>query len=129
MSDDQTPEVTLHDRTMTADMAEISGFGGSYEEGCRLMVLAGVAWLADHIEAEPIVGYYEGITGIDHNCNDDADQLEAAMLAAPYDDNGTATTVGAYGATGAMVQYAKLHILRVHRVGWEQYCADSRARR
>lgn len=128
MTKQPTPEVTLHDRTMTTDMVEVSGFGGSYEEGCRLMVLAGVEWLAQHPGAKPKVSHYRNVMGIDHDDNVYAEQLTKAMLDAPYNDNGTQTTVGKYGATGAMVQYSKMHALRANAVGWDEYCRESRER-
>jgi len=31
----------------TSDMGEISGFGGSYEAGCRAMLDAGIAFAAE----------------------------------------------------------------------------------
>lgn len=123
------PEVTLHGRVFTSDMAEISGFGGSYEEGCRLMVLAGVEFLANHAGEAPRVSHLQGVTGLDRNDNETAEKLERAMLDAPITADGEQTTCGKYGVTGAMVQYSKLHAIRANHAGWDAYCRESRERR
>lgn len=123
-----TPEVTLHGRTMTSDMAEISGFGGSYEEGCRLLVLAGVEWILTHPEAKPEWKVPQNIIGIDMENNADAEALEAAMMAAPITKDGRVTTVGE-DCTGAMMQFSKRHAARAAMVGWDVYVAESKALR
>lgn len=119
------PEATLHSKTFSHDMREISGFGGSYELGCRLMVLAGVHWLETNPDRDPHVGHYRNITGIDKNLNEDAEALEKAMLDAPITLDGREYRVGE-DATGAMVQYSKMHALRAKHIGWDAYCAEMR---
>lgn len=127
MSDKKpTPIVSLFGRTMTVDMTEISGFGGNYEAGCRAMVLAGVEWLATHPDAKPSWSNPRGLIGVDLDENDDCKAMEEAMLAAPLTIDGKNTTVNEYGATGAMMQFSKRHVMRAHRVGWDAYCKESR---
>jgi len=128
MAKKPTPIVSLFGRTMTKDMAEISGFGGSYEAGCRAMVLAGVEWILTHQDAKPSWSTPRGLIGVDLDENDDCKAMEAAMLAAPLTIDGKETTVDEYGATGAMVQFSKRHVMRAAKVGWEAYCKESRDR-
>ena len=121
----------------TPDMGEISGFGGSYEEGCRLMVKAGVEFWeaqdASHARGErekfdPHYRGYKGIYGILTDSNDDAKALDRAMLDAPITVDGETTTIGKYGATGAMHQASVGHVMAFHRLGAEKYCAELRER-
>ena len=108
-------------RTYTAMMREISGFGGGYEEACRAMVLAGVAWLEANPVADPQFSGYRGVYGVITEDNDDAKDLTAAIM--------NATVVGADGqpaavsdgATGAMHQATVNHVLIVKTHGWDWY--------
>lgn len=100
----------------TEDMDEISGFGGSYELGCRAMTTAGAAWLASHPDAHPRILTSEQIIGIAIADNDDAKAFENAVL----------TPVSEMGATGAMVQYSMWHACKAHEIGWPAYQARMR---
>lgn len=100
----------------TDDMAEISGFGGGYEDACRKMVLAGVTWLKANPGADPKFSGMKGVYGLIDENNKDAKDLSAAVLKA------------AEGCSGAMHQAAISHIMRIKAVGWETYAADMTAR-
>lgn len=114
----------------TPEMGEISGFGGSYEAGCRAMVKAGVEYWeerdAAHARGEgdkfdPHYRGYEGVFGLIDTNNGDAEKLDQVMMDAtiPSSDGGT-QRVGD-GATGAMHQAAVNHILAFRRLGAEEY--------
>jgi hypothetical protein len=100
----------------TADMGEISGFGGGYEDCCQDMLEAGVLWL----EANPQRGELKGQTikdvyGIFDATSDDAKALEAAVLA------------GAKGeATGAMHHAVMSILFWISAHSWDEYCAFRR---
>lgn len=91
-------------------MGEISGFGGGYEEACRQMVRAGLRWLDEHPEADPIFKGYSGVFGVIKNTNPDAEALSKVVLAACDD------------CTGAMHQAAIGACLYVRSNGWDAYC-------
>jgi hypothetical protein len=134
----------------TDDMREISGFakggdpiGNGYEEGCRRMVSAGAKFWAMRdaegatdsdgapVKFDPHFHDYQGVTGIIVEDDDDARALVRAMLDAPFTDrrDATITTVGQYGATGAMVQFCVSHVQEAHRLGWAGYQAEMRRRK
>ena len=93
-------------------MSDISGFGGSYEENCRIMVKAGLEWFDENPEADPIFVGYEGVYGIISVDNEDAKNLSKAVTSSVDD------------CTGAMHQATIGHILHVHKVGWETYIEE-----
>jgi hypothetical protein len=106
------------------DMGEISGFGedGSaggrrYEECCRAMLRGGLAWLAEHPDADPRFHGYEGVYGILEDDNDDAKALSLAVVA-PARAGG--------GASGAMHQAVIGHLLFIKAHGWPAYVARMR---
>ena len=114
------PVVELFGRTFTHEMGEISGFGGGYETCLRAMVLAGVEHLSKHSGEFPKVGTYEGVTGIHINGNKDAEELEAAILAATYVWEDRAR-VARKDCSGAQVQFAMQHACIAHKIGWDEY--------
>ncbi len=98
-------------------MDEISGMGGSYEEGCRVMVKAGCEYLDAHPGADPQFHGFAGIYGVIAADNDDATALSGAMIAAAdaaFPDG---------GVTGAMHQAAVTAVLFIRANGWETYVA------
>lgn len=99
------------------EMGEISGFGGGYEETCRKMVLAGIAWLDEHPKADPRFMGNSKIYGVILEDNPDAKAL-------------TEVVVGASGGdcTGAMHHASILHCLAYKRLGWDEYCRQLIAR-
>lgn len=101
----------------TADMREISGFGGGYEAACRAMVVAGLEWWDAHPKADPKFRSYRNVTGICTEDNDDASALSAAMVAVTQSEG---------GCTGAMHQYAVAHVIEARRMGWDVYAAKLR---
>lgn len=109
----------------TDDMGEISGFGGSYEDACRAMVLAGIKWLDEHPEADP---KFESLKfGLTQTKNADAEALEQAILDARVIDGGREIRVGEE-ATGAMVHASLNHVFAYKRLGWDEYCRQLRER-
>lgn len=110
------------ERAWTAEMGEISGFGGTYEDGCRTMVLAGLDWLDGHPTADPKFHGFTDVYGVLVDDNDDAKALSKAMVDAAdakYPDG---------GVTGAMHQACVQHVLFVRKHGWDRYVADLKAR-
>lgn len=99
-------------RKYTEQMAEISGFGGSYEEGCRSMVLAGLDWLDAHPGAEPKFSVYKNVYGLVNENNSDAKELSNVVAGAEPD------------CTGAMHHAAILHVLHIMDAGWEKYVEE-----
>lgn len=95
---------------------EISGFGGGYEAACRAMVAAGMEWFDANPDADPQFRGYEGVYGVVTETNADAKALSAAVAAA------------CEGCTGAMHQATVSHVLYAHRVGWDVYLQEFRAR-
>ena len=93
-------------------MAEISGFGGNYEDICRRMVKDGLEWLDEHPTADPKFLRYEGIYGIISTDNEDAKNLSKAVTASVND------------CTGAMHQATISHILHIKEVGWDIYVEE-----
>lgn len=113
----------MADYVFTPDMDEISGFGGTYEAGCRVMVQAGMEWFDQHPGAEPQFRGYRGVYGVLAEDNADAKALSAAMVAAAD---------AAYpngGVTGAMHQATVSAVLWAHRHGWDTYCDAMRKRK
>lgn len=101
----------------TEDMGEISGFGGGYEASCRKMVLAGIAWLEEHPDADPKFHGFKNVTGICMEDNADATALSKAITDACIE-----------GATGAMHQAAVSHALFIRANGWDAYATKMRER-
>ena len=104
----------------TDDMAEISGFGGGYEDCCRAMVVAGLEWLDEHPTAEPKYHGWKGVYGVIDEDNEDAKQLTKAVLDAAEKRG---------GSTGAMHQATIGHILWIRKNGWENYVKETRSSR
>lgn len=93
----------------TDDMAEISGFGGSYEKACRDMIVAGLEWFDEHPTAEPKFHGFKDVYGIMAEDNEDAKALSEAVTAVSDD------------VTGAMHQASIQHIMYIRKNGWEKY--------
>jgi hypothetical protein len=99
----------------TDDMREISGFGGTYEDACRAMVVAGLNWLDEHPEATPTFKGFTGVFGLCEHANDDGERLSDAMVAPTGGD-----------CTGAMHEVTVRHVLQIRATGWDEYCRISR---
>lgn len=99
----------------TDAMGEISGLGGGYEECCRSMLAAGMAWLDAHPAADPQFHGYKHVYGILNEDNDDAKALTEAVIDAAR---------GRGGATGAMHQAVISHLMFILKNGWDQYVAE-----
>lgn len=96
----------------TEGMGEISGFGGSYEKGCRQMLKAGLDHLDQHPELDPKFKGYKNIYGVIKSDNDDAKELSKIVCAA-LDPN--------EGVTGAMHQAVIETIMWIRDKGWDAY--------
>lgn len=115
-------------REWSEDMGEISGFGGSYEAGCRAAVLAGIDWIDEHPECVLRLSGYEGVYGLVNEETKDTKKLWEAMAAAKVTmDDGKESTVGAE-ATGAIHHATMMHCLAYKELGWEEYCRQMRER-
>lgn len=90
-------------------MGEISGMGGDYEEACRKMVYAGLAWLETRPDADLKATTYRNIYGILNAESPDAKALEEAVLSAVPD------------CSGAMHQAAMQHCMFIAKSGWSKY--------
>jgi len=91
------------------DMAEISGLGGGYEQNCRKMLKAGLEYMDEHPECEPIFKGHKGIYGVLSNDNEDAKKLSDVVISATND------------CTGAMHQAVITTILWIRKNGWDDY--------
>ena len=89
---------------------EISGFGGSYEEGCCKMVIAGLEWFDAHPDADPKFHVFKNLFGLVVENNKDAEALTKHMNTAI---NGE--------ATGAMMQACMDHVMFAKHHGWDKY--------
>ena len=105
-------------REFTPMMGEISGFGGGYEDQCRMMVLAGAQWLEDHPNADPKFSSIKGVFGIVNEENDDAKALVEAMVAPTRDAEGHS------GVTGAMVHACTRHVWFIKCNNWDKYVEE-----
>jgi hypothetical protein len=99
------------------DMGEISGFGGSYEDACRRMVVAGLEWLDAHPESAPKFSEYKNVFGVINEEGEDAKALMTAMVAPAPD------------CTGAMVHACVHHLLYIRKNGWAAYVEQSKKRK
>lgn len=82
---------------------EISGFGGSYEAGCRRMVVAGYHWLIAHPEKKP------SFSPFGQALNKDAEDLKKVMESAEPT------------SSGAALLTCMSHVLYAFKVGWPRY--------
>lgn len=115
MGDTMTPQPG----EWSADMGEISGFGGGYEDCCRAMLAAGLKWLAEHPGADPRFSGFKNVYGLCMEDNEDAKALSKAVCQ-PGEEGG--------GATGAMHQAVVSHLMYIKAKGWEAYVEQLRAR-
>ncbi len=94
------------------DVDEISGFGGGYEECCRVMFAAGLQWLNENPLAEPRFRGISSVYGVLLDHNDDAKALTRAVVDA-------AKAHG--GATGAQHQAVVGHLMAIRTMGWDEW--------
>ena len=99
----------------TADMGEISGFGGGYEACCQDMLEAGVGWLADRPDAVLEGNTFKNIYGIFEASSDDAKAMEKVVLEAAKGE-----------ATGAMHHGVMSRLFWISMNGWQAYCEKLR---
>ncbi len=96
--------------TWEEGMDEISGFGGSYEKVCQVMLDVGIQWLDDHPDADPQFSSYPNVTGIINEDNEDAETMYKVV----------SESTNGY-ASGAMMQIALSQAMWVRHNGWDEY--------
>jgi len=99
-------------------MGEISGMGGSYEQGCRAMLIAGLEYLDDHPNLDPRFKGWKGAYGVLVDDNEDAKKLDKAVLDAVDRE-----------CTGAMHHAAIETILWIRHNGWKRFVDSMREAR
>jgi DNA-directed RNA polymerase subunit N (RpoN/RPB10) len=94
----------------TDKCAEISGFGGGYEDACRKMVIAGMEWMDEHPNANMNIATFNGIPELTLPRTDDAQELENVMNDAVE------------GCCSVhMIQLSIGCLLCARRLGWDTY--------
>lgn len=115
----ETAEMLLREEAVAASgekyawrvgMGEISGFGGGYEEACRIMLRAGLHWLDDNTGADPQFHGFNGVSGVIVGDNADAKELSNVICKSVED------------CTGAMHQAVVSACLYIRKNGWDSYC-------
>lgn len=96
---------------------EISGFGGSYEENCRNMVIAGLEWCDKHPNANLSYKEFKNIYGLTTEESEDMKLCQDAMLEASNND-----------CTGAMMQASMGHLMFIRKNGWQKYVSEMNER-
>lgn len=101
----------------TADMGEISGFGGGYEKVCQDMLEAGVK----HIEEKRLCGgdiSLSGLVNVFGLCfpeNEPTKELSNVVVDAAGGD-----------CTGAMHHAVMSRLAYIAKNGWDKYCEEVR---
>lgn len=114
----KSDEIIMSKYQYTDKCNEISGFGNSYEEGCRKMVIAGVEWFDKNKESNPKFHVYKDCFGLIIEDNEEAKNLTKHMNDAV---NGE--------ATGAMIQACVEHVRYAHQHGWDKYIESMEKRK
>ncbi len=70
----------------TDDMGEINGFGGDYEASCRAMLKVCLDWWNTFPDADPRYYGFRNIYGICMDDNNDARDLDRAIISAAGGD-------------------------------------------
>jgi hypothetical protein len=100
----------------TADMGEISGFGGGYEACCQDMLEAGVLWLNANPQKRDLSAHgLQNVYGIFIPDSDDAKAIEKAIIDASKGE-----------ATGAMHHAVMSRLFYIAKNGWDSYCEELR---
>lgn len=99
----------------SADMGEISGFGGDYEECCQDMLEAGMNWLNAKVDPELVTSEFENVHGIIIPESPDADDLSKVILEASKGE-----------ASGAMHHAVMSRLMWISKHSWDAYCAELR---
>lgn len=92
--------------------ADLSGFGGSYEHACQVMLDKGIAWLREHPDAVLVHREYPTVFGLAIPESDDMKALEKAF---------TAGIPG--GCTTAMAHCLTHHLRYIHAHGYDAWLA------
>lgn len=104
----------MTEHSFTDKMGEISGFGGTYEEGCRTMLLAGLEWWDKHKCGQEVkFSSFQGVYGLIN------EETEAAKELTDYMNNAINKE-----ATGAMMQACVNHLFFIVKNGWDKYVEE-----
>lgn len=123
MNDDTDIAIEAHGFAFTNNMRQVSGFGGSYERGCRAMILAGAAWLRDNPDSNPVFTSPPMVFGMATAENQDAKDLDRAMMDSEVIIDGKPVRAGDH-ATGAMCHAAANHVMFIKKNGWPRYVEE-----
>jgi hypothetical protein len=93
-------------------MREVSGFGGQYEQACRLAIRAGVEFLDSHPGEKPEFQMVKGVLGIAVPHNEIAKALAKAMAQSVSDFG---------GLTCIMLHTCLDHVKWINLCGWDVY--------
>ena len=107
-------ELITKEQLFKPNQREVSGFGGSYENGCRDMIIAGVNWCIDNPEKAKHLSYGKltNVYGICVPNNEYAEELDKIV------------TKAADGCTGAMHQACIAHILWISAHSIDEYIKE-----
>lgn len=115
----ERPAMNAYEFTET--MNEISGFGGSYERGCRCAVIAGAEWCRDHPKADLQIEVFNNVFGYARAVSEDAQALKKAIDEAEFTmDDGRKVQLGDE-LTTAMSHATINHVLYIAKHGWDAY--------
>ena len=92
------------------DMREISEYGGSYEDTCRVMLKTGLEYLDKNPNSKPEFYGHKNVYGLIVEDNNDAKVLSEIVIEASGGD-----------CTGAMLHAVISHILFIKENGWNKY--------
>lgn len=100
----------------TPEMGEISGFGGTYEEGCQVMLEAGVQWTKANPNADLRFSGFKNVFGLIKPETDESRSLEQHIVNAVVEKMGEK-----HHPTGAMVQAVIQNVLYIAGHSWFAY--------
>lgn len=107
----------------TDEMGEISGFGGSYEECCRQMLISALEWVDEHnVDMPPQWTEYERVFGLTNPENQTAETLKDVMVEAAKDvGEKQGWDRDKSGPTGAQMHAVVRSFVFVQEHGWNSY--------
>lgn len=91
---------------------EISGLGGRYEKECRNMLIAGLRWLDENPNANPVFKGHQNIYGVINEENEDAEKLSNIVVQECQD------------CSGAAHQAVIMSVLWIKKNGIEKYLEE-----
>jgi len=95
-------------------MREISGFGGTYEGACRVMLKSALEWSDEHPDTDPKFSQIKNVIGYIKPENKDAEDMLNTMIE-------SVRTLYNSVPTGAMAHITIVHFLFIKKYGWNEY--------